>query len=62
MATLTRTLLEKASFEVTVCGDAESGLAAALTLSADLVVLDVGLPGIDGVEAVAGCVPSAMPT
>lgn len=51
MATSTRTLLEKESFEVTVCGDAESGLAAVRTIPADLVVLDVSLPGIDGVEA-----------
>lgn len=51
MAASTRTLLERAAFEVTVCGDAESGLAVARQLPADLVVLDVSLPGIDGIEA-----------
>lgn len=51
MAASTRTLLERESFEVTVCCDAESGLDAARKMSADLVVLDVNLPGMDGVEA-----------
>lgn len=51
MAASTRTLLEKESFEVTVCGDAESGLDAARTIPADLIVLDVDLPGMDGIEA-----------
>ncbi len=51
MADMTRTLLEKESFQVTVCGDAESGLEAARSIPVDLVVLDVDLPGIDGVEA-----------
>jgi DNA-binding response OmpR family regulator len=34
-----------------VCHDAESGLEQARALPADLVVLDLHLPGIDGVEA-----------
>lgn len=50
-ATATRRLLEKESFEVTVCHDAESGLDQARSFPADLVVLDVNLPGIDGIEA-----------
>jgi DNA-binding response OmpR family regulator len=50
-ATATCRLLEKESFEVTVCHDAESGLDRARTFPADLVVLDVNLPGIDGIEA-----------
>jgi DNA-binding response OmpR family regulator len=50
-AAATRRLLEKESFEVTVCHDAESGLDRARTFPADLVVLDVNLPGIDGIEA-----------
>jgi DNA-binding response OmpR family regulator len=45
MAASTRTLLEKESFEVTVRSDAESGLEAARAIPADLVVLDVNLPG-----------------
>jgi DNA-binding response OmpR family regulator len=51
LATSTRALLEKESFEVAVCHDAESGLEQARALPADLVVLDVNLPGIDGIEA-----------
>jgi DNA-binding response OmpR family regulator len=51
LATSTRTLLERESFEVAVCHDAESGLEQARALPADLVVLDLHLPGIDGIEA-----------
>lgn len=51
LAASTRTLLEKESFKVAVCHDAESGLEQARVLPADLVVMDVNLPGIDGVEA-----------
>lgn len=51
MAASTRSLLERETFEVSVCHDAESGLEQARAASADLVVLDVHLPGIDGVEA-----------
>lgn len=50
-AAATRRLLEKESYEVTVCGDAESALEQARQMPADLVVLDVKLPGIDGIEA-----------
>ncbi len=37
-------------FEVLEAGDGERGLESALTETPDLVVLDVGLPGIDGFE------------
>jgi DNA-binding response OmpR family regulator len=50
-AAATCRLLERESFEVTVCHDAESGLDQARSLPADLVVLDIHLPGIDGIEA-----------
>ena len=50
-AAATRRLFERESFEVSVCHDAESGLERARALPADLVVLDVNLPGIDGIEA-----------
>lgn len=49
-AAATRRLLERESFEVAVCHDGESGLDQARAFPADLVVLDVNLPGIDGVE------------
>ncbi len=51
LAASTRVLLERESFEVAVCTDAESGLERARELPADLVVMDLGLPGIDGIEA-----------
>jgi DNA-binding response OmpR family regulator len=51
MAASTLALLERASFTVAVCHDAESGLEQARALPADLVVLDLHLPGIDGIEA-----------
>ncbi len=51
LAASIRNLLERELFAVAVCHDAESGLERARTLSVDLVLLDVSLPGIDGVEA-----------
>ncbi|HSK49879.1 MAG TPA: response regulator transcription factor [Solirubrobacterales bacterium] len=51
LATATQRLLTRESFEVMVCHDAESGLEQARMLPADLVVLDINLPGIDGIEA-----------
>lgn len=51
VAAATRRILEQELFEVTVCGDAESGLEEARSHSPELVVLDVQLPGIDGIEA-----------
>jgi DNA-binding response OmpR family regulator len=51
LAAATRRLLERESFEVAVCHDAERGLEQARSLPADLVVLDINLPGIDGIEA-----------
>lgn len=50
-AAATRRLLENEAFEVRVSHDAESGLELARSLPIDLVVLDVNLPGIDGIEA-----------
>ena len=39
-----------AGFDVVTTRDAERGLAAARTGSPDVLVLDVGLPGMDGIE------------
>ncbi len=50
-AAVTQRLLERESFEVAACPDAESGLDRARSLAPDLVVLDINLPGIDGIEA-----------
>jgi DNA-binding response OmpR family regulator len=45
-----RDYLEVAGFEVTTVGDGESALANARGLRPDLVVLDLGLPGMDGLD------------
>jgi two-component system response regulator MtrA len=42
--------LTQAGFEITVCGDGPSALEAFGRVSPDLVLLDVMLPGIDGIE------------
>jgi DNA-binding response OmpR family regulator len=42
--------LERDGFEVLFAGDGESGLALALTALPDLVVLDLMLPKLDGIE------------
>ena len=41
---------QRAGFSAEVCHDGESGLALARSLSPDLVVLDLALPRLDGVE------------
>ena len=50
IAELVRTVLEQETFDVEVCGDGDAGLAAARDRVPDVVVLDVTLPGIDGIE------------
>ena len=42
--------LEREGFNVRVAGDGESALELARQVEPDVVVLDLGLPGIDGVE------------
>jgi putative two-component system response regulator len=46
---LTR-LLERAGYRPVTASDGPSGLAAAFELAPDLMLLDVGLPGMDGLE------------
>jgi CheY-like chemotaxis protein len=43
-------LLEHYGFDVAVAGDGEVGLAVARRWTPDVVLLDIGLPGIDGYE------------
>ena len=50
IARLVRDYLEHAGFEVLVSGDGESALASARGSKPDLVVLDLGLPGRDGLD------------
>jgi DNA-binding response OmpR family regulator len=47
---LARDYLEHAGFEVLTAGDGPSAVHAARVRHPDLVVLDLGLPGIDGLE------------
>ena len=43
--------LGRAGFTVLVATDAEQGMAMAVTERPDLILMDLGLPGIDGWEA-----------
>ena len=44
-------LLEVAGFAVVLAKTAEEGLALASTDKPDLILMDIGLPGMDGLEA-----------
>ena len=48
------TNLRARGYEVDVVGSGEEALAVAARLHPDVVVLDLGLPGIDGIEVVRG--------
>src|SRR5712671_5069920 len=50
LADVVRRYLTREGFAVEVAGDGESGLERALATLPDLVVLDLMLPGLDGVE------------
>jgi signal transduction histidine kinase/CheY-like chemotaxis protein len=62
-ALLARTLLERAGCSVTLAQDGEEAVAAAATGSYDLILLDIRMPRLDGLEAAAriraGVGPSA---
>ena len=45
-----RTSLQARAYEVGVAGNGETALDAVATTDPDLVILDIGLPGIDGIE------------
>lgn len=47
---LIRDYLEKADFNVSTAGDGESGSAHARSTNPDVIVLDLGLPGKDGMD------------
>lgn len=46
-------LLESAGHAVSMATDAEAGLALARTEHPDLILMDIHLPGMDGLEATA---------
>jgi two-component system, OmpR family, alkaline phosphatase synthesis response regulator PhoP len=48
-----RTYLENAGFQVFIANSGQEGLAAARQLAPDLVILDLMLPGMDGMEVAA---------
>jgi DNA-binding response OmpR family regulator len=50
IAQLARDYLEHAGFEVLITGDGPSALSAVRQRHPDLVVLDLGLPGLDGLD------------
>jgi DNA-binding response OmpR family regulator len=50
LRTMLSSYLSAGGFEALQAADGEKGLAAVLATKPDLVVLDVGLPGIDGFE------------
>jgi DNA-binding response OmpR family regulator len=50
LAELVASYLERAGFEVTTSGDGNDAVAAARRVDPDVVVLDLGLPGLDGIE------------
>jgi DNA-binding response OmpR family regulator len=50
IAQLARDYLEHAGFAVVVAGDGRSAIQAVKTRRPDLVVLDLGLPGLDGLD------------
>ncbi|ALG86901.1 response regulator transcription factor [Gordonia phthalatica] len=50
LASLVTSYLERDGFEVTATGDGADAVALARTVDPDVVVLDLGLPSLDGVE------------
>lgn len=50
LASLVGTYLERDGFEATITGDGRHAVALARQVDPDVVVLDLGLPGLDGVE------------
>jgi two-component system cell cycle response regulator DivK len=48
---LARFLLDKAGHHVIEAGDAETGIALARNAHPDLILMDIQLPGMDGLEA-----------
>ncbi len=54
-ARLVRRLLEHAGYNVLLAPDGQSGLMSAMSENPDLILLDLGLPDIDG-QTVAGLI------
>ena len=52
IARLIRDYLEQAGFVVATASDGKSAIASARQLKPDLIVLDLGLPNIDGLDVI----------
>jgi two-component system alkaline phosphatase synthesis response regulator PhoP len=52
IARLARDYLERAGFEALTAGDGQGALALARSRKPDLIVLDLGLPGLDGLDVI----------
>ncbi|MEO7941919.1 MAG: response regulator transcription factor [Marmoricola sp.] len=50
LAALVGSYLERGGFEVTLCHDGAQAVTLAREVDPDVIVLDLGLPGLDGVE------------
>jgi two-component system cell cycle response regulator DivK len=50
---LVRDVLGHAGFDVLCAGEAQTGIALARERSPDVILMDVNLPGISGIEALA---------
>src|SRR4051794_12902423 len=48
---LAEAVLADAGYEVLIASDGEAGLAAAFSAHPDLILMDIELPGLDGLEA-----------
>ncbi|MGH8928515.1 MAG: response regulator, partial [Acidimicrobiia bacterium] len=49
---LVRDYLEQAGFAVAIAADGKGAIASARQLKPDLIVLDLGLPGMDGLDVI----------
>ncbi len=52
-ALIARVMLQDAGYEIHVVGDGEQAVEAVMGENFDLVLMDIGMPGVDGVEAAA---------
>jgi two-component system alkaline phosphatase synthesis response regulator PhoP len=52
IARLARDYLQRAGFEVLTAGDGKGALVLARSRKPDLIVLDLGLPGLDGLDVI----------
>lgn len=61
-ANLTAFLLEKQGYDVVIAPTGELGIQHAIARQPDLIIMDVRLPGIDGIEATAALKNNSLTT